>query len=269
MYNQFAPVAPLPIYRRLREAGELGDYHLLIATEVVKDFEAWNNFWVPYGSARTDGRFIIMDNGLIEAGAAADIDLIAQACDAVQPSCVVLPDVLGDFEGTFREASRHFQTFRKLGYPLMGVIQGENVEEVAEITKFYVDNGVEYLSIPRVMVDIFGTRRWLVERARWYGKPIHLLGWSEDVEDDFQCAAMPGVMGIDSAVPIWWGLLPIADHMPARPPKVSPFGKRPADYWTKDADNMRVDMDIVLHNIRWTQSWIDRFVQGALTAVKG
>jgi hypothetical protein len=267
--NKFAPVANLPIYKRLDAANELGDYHLLIATEVVKDLEAWQTFWC--GVADSDV-FIIMDNGLIEAGAAADFQVVGTAADTVQADCIVLPDALGDFHETRSLFNKYYDSFRSLGRPLMGVVQGQTVEEVAEITKLYIDAGVEYLSIPRVMVEIFGTRRWLVERARWYGKPIHLLGWSENVEDDFRCAAMPGVMGIDSAVPIWWGLLPNADTMPYTPPRTSPFGKRPADYWNRDADNNRVDMDLVLTNIRWTRRWIEKYAQehakAALTAEK-
>lgn len=265
--NQFAPVANLPIYKHLERAGELGSYHLLIATEVAKDLDGWAQFWK--GPAHRYTPFTIMDNGLIEAGAAADHGLVKAACEATNATCVVLPDVLGDYTATTNAAVEAYDDFRKIGLPLMGVIQGKTLEEVAAITQLYIDMDVDYLSIPRVMVEHFGTRRWIVERARWFGKPIHLLGWSEDVEDDLMCAGMGGVMGIDSAVPIWRGLVPIAETMPHVPPRHGDFGKRPKDYWEKDADPNRVDMDLVISNIRWVRSWIARYAQTARSAGKG
>lgn len=262
--NEFAPVANLSIYRRLLAAGELWNYHLHIATEVVKDPVGWHDFWMPGRS----GQFIIMDNGLIETGAAADTGLVGDAADIVGASCVILPDALGEYYKTQRLVVNSYDDFRKIGLPLMGVVQGKTATEVVKMLKLYDDMEVDYISIPRVMVGYHGTRRWIVERAAWNGRPIHLLGWSENLEDDLRCAALPGVMGIDSAVPIWWGLTPNAEHFPYRPPMHAAFGKRPVDYWTKDADNNRVDMDIVLANIRWVRNWIGRYVQDVLTAAK-
>src|SRR3954462_4813998 len=83
--NQFAPVCNLEVYKHLFDE-DRGTYQLLIATEVVKNPDDWADFWI--GEVTAD-HFIIMDNGLIEAGAAADIELIRAACVAVAPSCVV------------------------------------------------------------------------------------------------------------------------------------------------------------------------------------
>src|SRR3954462_11380334 len=140
--NQVAPVASLPIYKRLDEAGLLGAYHLLIATEVAKDLDAWAEFWqyrnqkIRVGDRMMD-TFIIMDNGLIETGAAADLSLIKDACDAVGATCLVLPDALGDFEGTLKLVRKHFKAFQKTGIPLMGVVQGKTVEEAESLLTFY------------------------------------------------------------------------------------------------------------------------------------
>jgi hypothetical protein len=205
--------------------------------------------------------FIIMDNGLIETGKPAAKQTLIDACDLVHADCLVLPDALGDYKETLKLSSEALPELRSSDIPLMGVVQGSTVEEVTAIIDFYAAQPqVKYLSIPRVMVEIFGTRRWIVEKARWKKLPIHLLGFSDNLEDDFLCAAMSGVMGIDSAVPIWRGLMPIAEYMPARPPRHWDVGKRPADYWDKVPDDHRVDMDIVVANIRWTRSWISRFV---------
>ena len=256
--GKFAPVAPLPIYEQLLEAGVLGGYHLLIATEVAKDPETWREFWLT--ASDPEPVFIILDNGLIETGASADFGLIRDACDAVEPSCVVLPDVLGNFNSTLKASSQALAKFRTLDIPLMGVVQGTTVEEVAALIKFYLAADVDFISIPRVMVEHFGTRRWLVERARWTGTPIHLLGWSENIKDDLQCTAMEGVMGIDSAVPIW-AVLPDGP-----PPTNADFGKRPATYWESDVDGK--GLDLILTNIRWTRKWIEQYAKDARTAEK-
>jgi hypothetical protein len=243
--NQFAPVANLETYRRL-PLDVLGEYQLLIATEVVKDLDAWGDFWV--GAVVTE-QFIIMDNGLIESGTSADVGVIGAAAEAVQASCIVLPDTLGDFEATLAASGKAMETYREVGLPLMGVIQGRTVEEVETIIDFYIGNDVEYLSIPRVMVEIFKTRRWLVERVRWRGKPIHLLGWSENVADDLACAAMEGVVGIDSAVPLW-----LPHYFGPVPTSQTVYGKRPSDFW--DAIPDQDDLDRMETNIRWTRGWI-------------
>jgi hypothetical protein len=262
--NQFAPVANLPVYERLHQAGLLGDYHLLIATEVVKDPEKWNEFWMFASDRGTDqAPFIIMDNGLIETGKPTSLRNLDIAADAVQANCIVLPDALADFRTTMKLVAGSIHEYKRLKYPLMGVVQGQTVEEVTTLIQYYVDQGVEYLSIPRVMVGVFGTRRWLVEKARWTGLPIHLLGFSDNLDDDMQCAAMEGVMGIDSATPIWYGLAPYREYFPAKPPRQANLPKRPKDYWSIVPDPMFGDFDIVAKNITKVRNWIARSVPTA------
>lgn len=262
--NQFAPVANLTTYQRLNEVGELGTYHLLIATEVVKDLQGWSQMW-SYPNIDPDvgkDMFIIMDNGLIEAGEPADAEVLHAACEAVHPNVVVLPDVLGHYKETEYLVKRDYGKFKSLGYPLMGVLQGRTAEEVVRLLTLYEALALDYISIPRVMTAHFGSRRWLVERVRWIGKPIHLLGWSENVEDDLRCAAMQGVMGIDSAVPIWW-----TDPMPRTPPTESPFGSRPSNYWTFSPTGD--EFKIIRANIKWSRWWINKYADELRTRAVG
>jgi hypothetical protein len=223
---QFAPVANLPMYDRMQEMGILGDYHLLIASEVVKDIEAWSNFWVEEAD-----QFIIMDNGLIELGYPCDPETLKQAAEAVHADCIVLPDVLGDFEKTLKAVKSSYHELSTLGYPMLGVVQGRTFDQVEALMEFYEHIGVSYVSIPRVMVSIFGSRIPLVKRVQSYGLPIHLLGFSDNLYDDMLAASLPGVMGIDSAVPLWY-----LGTLPTDPPVDADFGRRPVDYWTMDAD---------------------------------
>jgi hypothetical protein len=243
--NQFAPVANLETYRKLSFTA-LGEYQLLIATEVVKDPKGWGDFWAYQAITN---QFIIMDNGLIEAGESADPGIIKAACEAVKPDCVVLPDTLGNFMATLGASIEALPEYRKLELPLMGVVQGRNIQDIETLMDFYDANDVEYLSIPRVMVEFFQTRRWLIERARWHNKPIHLLGWSENVADDLACAGMDGVIGIDSAVPVW-----LPHYFPVTPTQKSVYGSRPPDFWERIPDED--DLDQMQTNIKWVRDWI-------------
>lgn len=250
---RFAPVANLAIYEELLSRGQLGTYHLLIATEVAKDWWRWSNFWSPMGPTWNVKRFIIMDNGLIEAGAATDPQTLKEAADAVGASCIVLPDVLGDAAKTIKAAQAAFPELKQLGYPLMGVIQGRNWDEVALVLDLYVRMGIQYLSIPRVMVEIFGTRIKLITRCSGLAMPIHLLGFSENLWDDVMSARQPGVMGIDSAVPLWYpGILP------PTPPTQANFGPRPKDYWSMDPNTVNYD------NVERVRTWL-KLVPGVRT----
>jgi hypothetical protein len=251
------------MYNRMWYNHLIGSYHLLIATEVAKDLEAWHDFWVPpegmiwppfEGPGSPIKPFIIMDNGLIEAGAACDPHTLKEAAHAVNASCIVLPDVLGDYGKTLKAVKSSFIELEQLGFPLLGVVQGHSLEQVHTLAEFYTHIGVEFLSVPRVMVDIFGSRQDLVRRLSQYGLPIHLLGFSDNLEDDIATAHLPGVMGIDSAVPLWYpGILPPS------PPRDADFGKRPKDFW--DWDPMKPNY----HNVVRVREWLQNGVQSVHT----
>lgn len=262
--NQYAPVASLPIYKRLAAVSNemFGAYHLLIATEVLKDPEAWGEFW-DYRNLKIriadqyEDVFVIMDNGLIETGKPLKWKELTRAATTVGASCIVLPDALGDFKTTKKRVIQAMKGITPGDFPLLGVIQGRTDDEVLECLELYQKVGVSYISIPRVMVDIFGSRKPLIRFVQhaWNG-PIHLLGFSDNLNDDMESAAMPGVMGIDSAVPIWRGLLPICEYLPVDPPPHVSYGKRPKEYWTQTPSMVRGDFDIVAMNIEKVRWWI-------------
>lgn len=243
----FAPVANLPMYDRLFELGMLGDYQLLIASEVVKDLDAWSNFWSLRTSITKDwDQFIIMDNGLIELGHPCDPETLKLAAQAVHADCIVLPDVLGDYDKTLKAVKSSYPELSRLGYPMLGVVQGRSFEQIDKLMEFYVHIDAEFVSIPRVMVSIFGSRLSLVKRVHSYGLPIHLLGFSNNLYDDMLAANMPGVMGIDSAMPLWYpGILP------PMPPYDGDFGHRPKNYWEMGPDEPNYT------NVERVRSWLN------------
>jgi hypothetical protein len=239
---EYAPVASLPIYKRLAAAGELGKYHLLIATEVNKDRLAWDDFW----------------KGLLYA-----------AAEAVDASCIVLPDALGDMHMTLKLVRASIKAFEQSLIPLMGVVQGTSWGDIQKLLLEYSKMGIRYLSVPRVMTEIHGSRVGLVKGVADYWKDltagtlqpkkfIHLLGFSNNVEDDIRASGWEEVMGIDSAMPIWYAL-DQDEYLPKEPPRSSHAfdpGKRPENYWELLPNPQSANFDIVLANIGKVRAWL-------------
>jgi hypothetical protein len=211
--GQFAPVGSLTHYRFLEEQGVLGDYHLLLAHKVLEDPDGWIDL---YRRIREQGRepFVIMDNSLIELGRPLQAPALAEASRIVDASCLVLADVLSNRRATVELSVAMHYELRKMKEvpPFLAVVQGASYEDALLCAEELASlEGVRYLSIPRVVADTMGTRKHLVKEVyRRHQLPIHLLGFSEDMADDIMCTSLPGVMGIDSAVPLRMGLAGVA-----------------------------------------------------------
>lgn len=202
---QFAPVLPLSIAEAL-QSHHLGDYHLLLAHDVLKNPAAYK--W-QYASKAIK----IMDNSLIELGYAMEIRDVVEAANTVGAQFVVLPDKLKDAVWT-EEATKAarvefemLESHKTAGILPMPVLQGMYHMECNYLLETWASEGYKAVAIPRILVEVFGSRKDAIHKAIEYGfKYIHLLGFSENLQDDVDCARIPGVMGIDSAVPIRLGL---------------------------------------------------------------
>jgi hypothetical protein len=127
----------------------------------------------------------------------------------------------------------------------LGVLQGQTFEEFMDCAAIMHGMGVQWLSVPRHATSKIGTRQTLVTAVHdlYPEVKIHLLGFSDDVIDDMMSARLPGVQGIDSAMPIW-----------AKQPLTSMSfpGKRPVDYMEWDwVPKEAVD------NIRKVREWLN------------
>ncbi len=219
---RFAPVVPLAIARQLQgkypNKDLLGNYHLLLAHDILKHPKEYQQV---YGEVRRrygKDSFIILDNSIVELGKAMSIDDLMAASDILRPDCIVVPDVMGDGSATRLAAERFCREYAKrmvaAGDPnnipsLLGVIQGDSVADCMDTASlFYVQNLIEYVSVPRIVGQKLGTRMGVLNQLamspRFAG--IHLLGFSDNLLDDVACARHPLVQGIDSAVPIRAGL---------------------------------------------------------------
>lgn len=215
---KFAPVAPIQLLTSIYEDSPkvFGDYHLLLAHHTVEEEKAFRDL---FKRIQNDGHFkkgltIIMDNSLVELKGAVSLDLMLEACDIILESCedaqviAVLPDAMGDGDATRHLMQIHCATWLgalKHVNGFMAVAQGSTYEDYLD-TLNYINlfDEIDWIGIPRILVETCGSRVPATLKAVQGGvhKKIHLLGFSDNMEDDMVCAGIGGVSGIDSAVPL-------------------------------------------------------------------
>lgn len=257
--SQFAPVVPIPLAKHLAEQEELGDYHLLLAHDVLARPDEYK---LVYGGIREGGGTIIMDNSLIELGRPMDIAEMLAVFKTLRPDWIVLPDHLGDYKKTLGATCkalfdwRQLTPIQRLDTELMGVVQGSTFEECVSCAQWMLTQPeITAICVPRVLVELLGSRMpvltWLLQQRP--EMPIHLLGFSDNILDDIVSASMYNVMGIDSAVPIRLGL----QNKPLLLDKFVDAGKR-GDFWDRSYSRFEpLSNTTILSNIRNVRSWID------------
>jgi hypothetical protein len=256
--THFAPVSPLAGLRRLAKTPEaLGTYQLLIAPVILKDTTGYRKFFQEH-----DDQFVIVDNGVIELGYALTADELFKAAYLVDAQLVVMPDTIDDAEATLEQTQKALSEFRALdrATDTMGVVQGTTFEECMECARSLVDLGVDWLAPPRGLTKNLGTRVPLVQAlASEFGLPMHVLGFSDNIEDDLMAAMTHrSVRGIDAATPSW-----LPSLLPPVPPTDSRYlGKRPKNFWDAPLGIFAEQNILTVH--RWLTA-----VQSALTGGGG
>ena len=244
--SMFAPVAPLPLMFNMKDKGILGKYHLLLAHDVADQHEAYAELF-----DGVEDTYIILDNSLIELGHPAPDWMMQRAAASVKPKCIVLPDYLRDGQRTLNESKKAIARWKRLKlWPFMAVIQGVNKAEIqsaaAEIGGW---SDVTAIGIPRVITDTVMPRSQFIEYVHKVApyKSIHLLGFSNNLLDDIAAARLPGVVGIDSAVPLRMGLA--GEQISLMQPSHTPRG----DFWSEATELT----DQAVENLESVRSWID------------
>lgn len=254
--THFAAVAPLSIHRALDEVGVLGSYQLLIASEILKDPEAHSTFWL----ARSADQYVIVDNGVIEEGFPLQTADLVRAARAVGANAIVLPDVIDDAKMTIklsRKAAREYAEVEESSRELIGVVQGRDPDECIDCGIALLEEvGVDRLAIPRGLTKNLGTRVPLIAYfAETYGVLMHLLGFSDSIEDDMASASSNKlVVGIDAATPVWMGLQGL--ELPLDPPRDSTgYGSRPPYFWTVDGLSV-YERGAIMDNLERCREWL-------------
>ena len=201
---KFAPVVPPQALRKLCRMGYRCTYLLVLAHDVVEQSREWEKV---INEGLLSGTFIILDNSLVELGKPASTAMMSQAQDIIGANVAVLPDYLGNAKKTLRHSKRaagnwnHDECLQDI--PYMGVVQGETHDEAMDCARCLLEiPNVHFLAIPRHMCITLGSRVKITQEVSQLVSNLHLLGFSDDLSDDMATAHLPGVMGIDSAVPL-------------------------------------------------------------------
>lgn len=227
----FLHVAPAEALLKLRRGLFIQDKFLLLAHDVVERPKAYRLL----GEA-APRCFIMLDNSLIELGYPASKDMMQDAYRIMVPNVVVLPDYLKNTKATLEACEEALRKWDLPPHtPYMGVVQGTTMSEIKECLHFYYcDTRIKWVAVPRVLVEEFGTRHDAIKACRSRGfSNIHLLGLSDNLRDDFECAATyHEVRSIDSAVPLRVGdkehnieLKDLIEGQARQPPR--------GDFWEK------------------------------------
>lgn len=205
---KFAPVCPAHIAKGLEEDRALGNYHLLLAHDILKHPEEYRKLFNSMNGVK------ILDNSVIELGAAVDIKVIAEAAAVVCANVIVLPDILLDGKQTVIDCKKAYVEWRPIldkalgssNWSYMIVPQGKTRAEFAECAEAFADLAyIGWWGIPRnYNIHGLGSRRDAIDICTAIDpqNEIHLLGFSDDIVDDVLSACKDEVSGIDSAVPI-------------------------------------------------------------------
>lgn len=207
----FAPVCPIHIAEAFQTYGILGDYHLLLAHDVIKHPDEYRKV---FGERKWDGT-VILDNSVVELKTAVSLDDVLAAAEIVRPTVVVLPDAYENQEATILACDEARKSWK---YPLdkllgmgkwtfMYVPQGLTLPTLIYCAQQFADDPyIGWWGVARNIANNIGTRRDAIQ-LMFQLQPkrrIHMLGFSHNVLDDIMCATIFQnlVDGIDSAVPI-------------------------------------------------------------------
>jgi len=214
----FAPVAPIQVLEEMYAYSPrvFGEYHLLLAHHTVAEAKRFNEL---FRKIAADGHIhptIIMDNSVVECGGYVNFDMMQEATAIVQEHghdvIPVLPDVMGDGKLT-REATLEAYSKWEHGIPcagFMAVCQGATWNDYLASVQLFSNRSrfrfMEILGVPRVLVKTLSSRnmatRIALQSASDTDMKVHLLGYSDDTNDDLECSLLDGVHGNDSAVPL-------------------------------------------------------------------
>lgn len=276
---QFAPVAPIQILEELVAKEEFGKYHLFLAHHIVDQQERFRNLMrgaMATRILRYNAPLIIMDNSIVELGGSVDDGMIKEAVQIVsrdydaqfKPHVIpVLPDVMGKGEETIylvRDAykrwtvrdERGFNWMPGAGYML--VTQGASWQDFCNLVNYFFVHHLEqfpainWVGIPRVLLHngSVKSRAQAVQYVQMVAPHvnIHLLGFSDNITDDVTSVRLPGVRGIDSAVPVRYD----SSLTPSTTPEE--IGPRPTEWMETGALSVQN-----LHNIQNCRKWVSGF----------
>src|SRR3954470_24520300 len=128
---KFAPIGPPHLLKRIRDEGgpkALGDYHLVLAHDIVENQRLWRD-----GQILPDNSLVIVDNSIIELGSPVEPRMMKEACDILGDryrKVIVLPDAFDDPQETYDNALEWLDLYATLeGVEYMYVVQAKSMTD--------------------------------------------------------------------------------------------------------------------------------------------
>lgn len=244
---KFAFIPPKSFLWRYVAGGNFEDMHMILPA--LQDDKGYASF---YRNARG---YKIVDNGAAEGEMLDNAGLIEFA-QVVQAHEVVMPDVIGDPQGTL-EAVQAFTPFalRHTGFNYMGVVHGHNFEDIVTLLKLYAQLPfVTTIGIPRVLAKTMDDKQARLSVLNEIGQDMftlarfqfHLLGAYDWIEEPKYTPRW--VRSIDTSMP---GVLAMAG---IRITNSAAVGIRRQDNyfeWVPDPDGLM----LCSHNIETYREW--------------
>lgn len=164
-----------------------------------------------YTKLATQGRgrfcYKYLDNSLIEAGESLSIKDVFKAAAAVQPDCIILPDVFKDGAGTIaaiEEATKWLEANElEQEYCYMGVCHGKDKKEFQETYEYLNAHPyITHIGIPKV-ITTWTSRASLFDIWGSTEKYIHFLGAWESLAEirELPDEVRAKVTSIDTCLP--------------------------------------------------------------------
>lgn len=205
--TKFCIVAPPQILNSLYAHGFLGHYHLLLAHDVVAQEKEYEGLF-RYRSWPKDDELVILDNSVIETGNAVDLEMMAEAIDICKPTVVVLPDILLDGEATAISCANALDKWPRVlpsTTEYCYIPQGKSITEfIASARALEAAANITFWGCARNLVDAVGSRAGPLKILKQTNafRRIHMMGFSDRMSDDVDCAQIFEPYSIDSAVPL-------------------------------------------------------------------
>lgn len=129
----------------LKKYSSLGTCDMMLAHEWVKNKEYLEYF----KERKKKGNFVLMDNWAFEGERIIWKELV-ELTEKTMPSCVIMPDILWNYEETKKDTLDFYQEYGQevldLGVDLMAVPQGETFEKFLKNYKLFTSlKGVNYI----------------------------------------------------------------------------------------------------------------------------
>lgn len=181
-------------------------YHLCLAQVALRD-PIYRDFYRKEAEA---GSYVILDNGAAE-GELVGIQEMKDLAVYLGASEIVLPDFLGNYERTLREARDALNYVKERGAfkgKIMAVPQGASLKEWILCASVMLTWHIDTIGIPKYLTSAFGVYArqvafsWLLPSLVTLNKQVHFLGCGGDPREiGVMCRLAESVIrGVDSSL---------------------------------------------------------------------